>query len=101
MRPEEAFRVRQHGGPHPLRVSGASRLGRCESSASAASLSDAASPRGLAPPPESIAEHRRVIAHFDVDCFYCQVEELRDPRLASIPMAVTQKYLIVLSLIHI
>ena len=96
MRPEEAFRVRQHGGPHPLRVSGASRLGRSEPSASDASLSDAASPpRGLAPPPESIAERRRVIAHFDVDCFYCQVEELRDPRLASIPMAVTQKYLIV------
>ena len=38
---------------------------------------------------------RRVIVHFDADCFYCQVEELRDPRLAERPMAVTQKYLIV------
>lgn len=30
-----------------------------------------------------------------MDCFYCQVEELRDPRLSERPTAVTQKYLIV------
>ena len=35
------------------------------------------------------------MAHFDVDAFYSQVEELRDPRLVDRPMAVTQKYLIV------
>jgi DNA polymerase iota len=35
------------------------------------------------------------VAHFDVDAFYSQVEELRDPRLVDRPMAVTQKYLIV------
>ncbi|KAK9867449.1 hypothetical protein WJX84_000515 [Apatococcus fuscideae] len=37
----------------------------------------------------------RVVAHFDVDAFYCQVEELRRPGLANRPMGVTQKYLIV------
>ena len=35
------------------------------------------------------------MAHFDADCFYAQVEELRDPNLASRPVAVTQKYLVV------
>ena len=28
----------------------------------------------------------RVVAHFDVDAFYCQVEELRRPGLANRPM---------------
>ncbi|KAK9904793.1 hypothetical protein WJX75_002708 [Coccomyxa subellipsoidea] len=37
----------------------------------------------------------RCIIHFDVDAFYAQVEEKRDPRLKDVPMAVTQKYLIV------
>ena len=81
----EDFRARQHGGPHPLATSiGDVRPG---------------SPRGGSPhpppPAEDAGSRRRVIVHFDADCFYCQVEELRDPRLAERPVAVTQKYLIV------
>ena len=37
----------------------------------------------------------RIIAHFDADCFYAQVEELRDERLKSLPLGVTQKFLVV------
>ena len=70
----EGFRARQHGGPHPLATSiGDVRPG---------------SPRGGSPhppPPAETRSRRRVIVHFDADCFYCQVEELRDPRLAERP----------------
>ncbi|GFR42034.1 hypothetical protein Agub_g2851, partial [Astrephomene gubernaculifera] len=38
---------------------------------------------------------RRVILHFDCDCFYAQVEEVRNPALRDVPLGVTQKYLIV------
>lgn len=31
----------------------------------------------------------RVVAHFDVDAFYCQVEELRRPGLSHRPMGVS------------
>ena len=37
----------------------------------------------------------RVVIHVDVDCFYAQVEELRNPTLKGKPLAVTQKYLCV------
>lgn len=37
----------------------------------------------------------RVILHLDADCFYCQVEEVRDPSLCGRPLGVTQKYLVV------
>ena len=37
----------------------------------------------------------RVILHFDADCFYAQVEELRDPSLRTRPLGITQKYLVV------
>jgi nucleotidyltransferase/DNA polymerase involved in DNA repair len=37
----------------------------------------------------------RVIAHFDIDCFYCQCEELRDPSLVGKPVAITQKHIVV------
>ena len=108
----EDFRKRQHAAPHPLR-SQTTQLADVHGSRQS-------STRGLAPgvepsvneareagcvegvstsadpPPELTAEERRrVIVHFDADCFYCQVEELRDPSLADRPAAVTQKYLIV------
>eukprot|EP00879_Flechtneria_rotunda_P004575 GHRR01004830.1.p1 GENE.GHRR01004830.1~~GHRR01004830.1.p1 ORF type:complete len:291 (+),score=85.23 GHRR01004830.1:585-1457(+) len=40
-------------------------------------------------------DQERVILHFDVDCFYAQVEEGRHPSWRGKPLAVTQKYLVV------
>lgn len=37
----------------------------------------------------------RVILHFDMDCFYAQVEMIRNPELRAKPLGVQQKYLIV------
>lgn len=37
----------------------------------------------------------RVIIHLDMDAFYSQVEELRDPSLATRPLGITQKHIIV------
>ena len=84
-RSAEEFRVRVHGGPHPLRAGSEGTSGRSR---------DDAEQWALQPPVDPNAS-RRIVAHFDVDAFYSQVEELRDPRLVDRPMAVTQKYLIV------
>ena len=83
----EDFRVRQHGGRHPL-------LARGVPSTAAPAPAPVVV---VAPPPPALtpSDARRVVVHFDVDAFYCQVEELRDPRLRERPTAVTQKYLIV------
>lgn len=32
----------------------------------------------------------RIVAHIDMDCFYCQVERVRDTSLMGKPMAVVQ-----------
>jgi DNA polymerase iota len=40
---------------------------------------------------------KRYIIHLDVDCFYCQAEEIRNPALASKPLAIGQKHIIVTS----
>ncbi|XP_054628308.1 DNA polymerase iota isoform X3 [Dunckerocampus dactyliophorus] len=37
----------------------------------------------------------RVILHFDLDCFYAQVEMLRNPALRDVPLGIQQKYIIV------
>ncbi|XP_069483093.1 DNA polymerase iota isoform X2 [Ambystoma mexicanum] len=37
----------------------------------------------------------RVIAHIDMDCFYAQVEMIRNPELKDKPLGVQQKYLVV------
>ncbi|XP_033829233.1 DNA polymerase iota [Periophthalmus magnuspinnatus] len=37
----------------------------------------------------------KVIVHFDMDCFYAQVEMIRNPTLRHVPLGVQQKYIIV------
>ncbi|XP_045114553.1 LOW QUALITY PROTEIN: DNA polymerase iota-like [Portunus trituberculatus] len=43
------------------------------------------------------ADHRRVIIHLDADCFYAQVEMVRNPTLRDKPLGVKQKNLMVTS----
>ncbi|XP_038858315.1 DNA polymerase iota isoform X3 [Salvelinus namaycush] len=38
---------------------------------------------------------QRVILHFDLDCFYAQVEMIRNPALRNVPLGIQQKYIIV------
>lgn len=38
---------------------------------------------------------QKVILHFDLDCFYAQVEMIRNPALRNVPLGVQQKYIIV------
>eukprot|EP00873_Tetraselmis_striata_P039314 jgi/Tetstr1/459578/TSEL_004943.t1 len=72
----EAFRVAQHSQP-------------------LAEGSALASPRAPSTPPPRPPDDLRVILHFDVDAFYAQVEEVREPSLALRPLGITQKYLVV------
>ncbi|XP_029916028.1 DNA polymerase iota isoform X2 [Myripristis murdjan] len=44
-------------------------------------------------PPPTPAQ--RVILHLDLDCFYAQVEMIRNPALRSVPLGIQQKYIIV------
>ncbi|OWF54711.1 uncharacterized protein LOC110441558 [Mizuhopecten yessoensis] len=39
--------------------------------------------------------HTRTIIHIDIDCFYAQVEMMRNPKLRDKPLGVQQKYLVV------
>ncbi|GAB0087647.1 DNA polymerase iota [Sergentomyia squamirostris] len=39
--------------------------------------------------------HERVIVHIDIDCFYAQVEEIRDPNLKKKPLGIQQKNIVV------
>ncbi|XP_045890881.1 DNA polymerase iota [Micropterus dolomieu] len=41
------------------------------------------------------APAHRVILHFDLDCFYAQVEMVRNPALREVPIGIQQKYIIV------
>lgn len=45
----------------------------------------------------STHDHSRTIIHFDVDCFYAQVEEIRDPTLRNKPLGVYQKHIVATS----
>ena len=84
--PDEAadFRRRQHAEPHPG-LRGAQGHGQ-----GAEAAEDQPPPADLA-----LGRDRRVIVHVDIDCFYAQAEEVRDPSLRSKPLGVTQKYLVV------
>lgn len=42
-------------------------------------------------------DHSRTIIHIDIDCFYAQVEMIKNPELRNIPFAVNQKSYIVTS----
>ncbi|KAI1900026.1 hypothetical protein AGOR_G00045770 [Albula goreensis] len=37
----------------------------------------------------------RIILHFDLDCFYAQVEMIRNPELRNKPLGIVQKYIVV------
>ncbi len=39
----------------------------------------------------------KCILHLDIDCFYCQCEEMQNPILATKPLAIGQKHIIVTS----
>ena len=39
--------------------------------------------------------HSRTIIHVDIDCFYAQVEMLRNPDLRNIPLGIQQKHIVV------
>lgn len=43
----------------------------------------------------SCSSRKRVILHFDIDCFYAQVEMIKDPSLRSIPLGIKQKNIVV------
>lgn len=42
-------------------------------------------------------DHSRTIIHIDIDCFYAQVEMIKNPALKDIPMGIQQKNCIVTS----
>ncbi|MBN3295495.1 POLI polymerase, partial [Amia calva] len=46
-------------------------------------------------PPIKASAHHRVILHFDLDCFYAQVEMIRNPELRHKPLGVQQKNIVV------
>ncbi|GFO36539.1 DNA polymerase iota [Plakobranchus ocellatus] len=42
-----------------------------------------------------VSAHDRTVIHFDVDCFYAQVEMLRNPELRLKPLGIQQKNIVV------
>ncbi|XP_034451227.1 DNA polymerase iota isoform X2 [Hippoglossus hippoglossus] len=64
-------------------------------------LDSAAAPAAPAAPgpslnkPSAATSAHRVILHFDLDCFYAQVEMIRNPALREVPLGIQQKYIIV------
>ncbi|XP_061623001.1 DNA polymerase iota isoform X2 [Phyllopteryx taeniolatus] len=46
-------------------------------------------------PNKTPAPAHKVILHFDLDCFYAQVEMIRNPTLRDVPLGIQQKYIIV------
>ncbi|XP_022202945.2 DNA polymerase iota [Nilaparvata lugens] len=43
------------------------------------------------------SEHSRVVVHLDVDCFYAQVEMLKNPLLTTKPLGIKQKNYVITS----
>lgn len=46
---------------------------------------------------DSDTDHSRSIIHIDIDCFYAQVEMLRNPELRDVPLGIQQKNIVVTS----
>ena len=44
---------------------------------------------------KSCQNRSRVILHFDIDCFYAQVEMIKDPSLKAKPLGIQQKNIVV------
>lgn len=44
-----------------------------------------------------LEEHSRTIIHIDIDCFYAQVEILKNPNLKNVPLGIQQKNIVVTS----
>lgn len=44
-----------------------------------------------------VETHDRTVIHIDIDYFYAQVEELRNPKLRNVPLGIQQKNCIVTS----
>lgn len=44
---------------------------------------------------QSAKGHERTIIHFDIDCFYAQVEMILNPSLSNQPVGIQQKHIIV------
>lgn len=42
-------------------------------------------------------DHSRTIVHIDIDCFYAQVEMIKEPRLRNQPLGIQQKSIVVTS----
>ena len=40
-------------------------------------------------------QHLRCIVHIDIDCFYAQIEMIKNPELCNVPMGIKQKNLVV------
>lgn len=45
----------------------------------------------------SIDDHSRTIIHIDIDCFYAQVEIIKNPNLRTVPLGIQQKNIVVTS----
>ena len=77
-------------------VNGAEEGAASLAAAAAAATSRAAAPPTADTPYESQPHMHQAILHVDVDCFYCQVELVRDPTIdRERPVAVSQKFLVV------
>ena len=45
--------------------------------------------------PDCNLRHDRTIIHVDIDCFYAQVEMIRNPNLRNVPLGIQQKHIVV------
>lgn len=43
----------------------------------------------------SLEDHSRTIIHIDLDCFYAQVEMIKNPQLKEVPLGIQQKNIVV------